>query len=25
CRLFVPFARAEERDLLEPISRDPDV
>jgi phage FluMu protein Com len=25
CKLFVPFARAEERDLLEPISRDPDV
>jgi hypothetical protein len=24
CRLFVPFARAEEQDLLEPLSRDPD-
>jgi phage FluMu protein Com len=25
CKLFVPFARAEERDLLEPLSRDADV
>jgi hypothetical protein len=24
CRLFVPFSRAEERDLLEPLARDPD-
>ena len=24
CRLFVPFARAEEQDLLEPMSREPD-
>jgi len=23
CKLFVPFARAEEQDLLEPLSRDP--
>jgi hypothetical protein len=23
CRLFVPFARAEERDLIEPTRRDP--
>jgi DNA-directed RNA polymerase subunit RPC12/RpoP len=23
CRLFVPFARAEERDLIEPTPRDP--
>ena len=24
CKLFVPFARAEEQDLLEPLSRDAD-
>jgi hypothetical protein len=24
CRLFVPFARAEEQDLIEPLARDPD-
>jgi hypothetical protein len=24
CRLFVPFARAEEQDLLSPLTRDPE-
>jgi DNA-directed RNA polymerase subunit RPC12/RpoP len=24
CRLFVPYGRADEQDLVEPISRDPD-
>jgi hypothetical protein len=25
CKLFVPYARAEEQDLLEPLSRDPEL
>jgi len=25
CRLFVPFARAQEQDLLEPMSREPEL